>query len=232
MSWLATGALDWIWRAAEEWSVPVGLAVRGNLAQVERIAILYPRLRILIDHMGAGHAGKVPDVFGHFPELIRLAGFSNVAVKATAAPAYATDGYPFRSVHGHLHKLFDAYGPDRMFWGTDIDAHALHLAGVRHDVQRRAAADRSYIGPVLGAISADTYKEYGLFLTVLVHRKTAGTTKPGPGFQGLFDMVGRPWKFEDRTGLYSILKQIASLLTILAKGRAIEPSEVGWAKAR
>ena len=64
--------------------------------------------------------GKVPDVFGHFPELLRLAGFSNVAVKATAAPAYATDGYPFRSVHDHLHKLFDAYGPDRMFWGTDI----------------------------------------------------------------------------------------------------------------
>jgi len=58
----------------------------------------------------------------------------------------------------------------------------------------KVPADRSYIGRVLGAISADTYKEYGLFLTVLVHRKTAGTTKPGPGFQGLFDMVGRPWK--------------------------------------
>ena len=69
---------------------------------------------------GAGHAGKVPDVFSHFPELLRLAGFPNVAVKATAAPAYATDRYPFRSVHDHLQKLFDAYGPDRMFWGTDI----------------------------------------------------------------------------------------------------------------
>jgi predicted TIM-barrel fold metal-dependent hydrolase len=120
MSWLATGALDWIWRAAEKWSVPVAFAVRGGLAHVERIATLHPRLRITIDHMGAGHAGKVPDVFGHFPELLRLAGFANVAVKATAAPGYATDGYPFRSVHDHLHKLFDAYGPDRMFWGTDI----------------------------------------------------------------------------------------------------------------
>jgi hypothetical protein len=28
--------------------------------------------------------------------------------------------YPFRSLHPHLHRCFDAFGPERMFWGTDI----------------------------------------------------------------------------------------------------------------
>ena len=27
---------------------------------------------------------------------------------------------PFRSLHPHLHRCFDAFGPERMFWGTDI----------------------------------------------------------------------------------------------------------------
>jgi predicted TIM-barrel fold metal-dependent hydrolase len=43
-----------------------------------------------------------------------------VAVKATGAPAYATDAYPYRSIHGYLEKIFDAFGPRRFFWGTDI----------------------------------------------------------------------------------------------------------------
>lgn len=44
----------------------------------------------------------------------------NVAVKATGAPAYSTEPYPFRNIHDPLHRLYDAFGPDRFFWGTDI----------------------------------------------------------------------------------------------------------------
>ena len=39
-------------------------------------------------------------------------------------PPYDEDlallAYPFRSFHEHLHRCFDAFGPERMFWGTDI----------------------------------------------------------------------------------------------------------------
>jgi predicted TIM-barrel fold metal-dependent hydrolase len=54
------------------------------------------------------------------PELRAVAKYPNVAVKATGQPGYAEDAYPFRSFHEHLHRCFDAFGPDRMFWGTDI----------------------------------------------------------------------------------------------------------------
>src|SRR5271155_498563 len=54
------------------------------------------------------------------PELLALAKYPNGAVKATGQPGYAEDAYPFRSFHQHLHRRFDAFGTDRMFWGTDI----------------------------------------------------------------------------------------------------------------
>jgi predicted TIM-barrel fold metal-dependent hydrolase len=52
--------------------------------------------------------------------LLALAKYPNVAVKATGQAGYAEDKYPFRSLHPHLHRCFDAFGPERMFWGTDI----------------------------------------------------------------------------------------------------------------
>ena len=43
-----------------------------------------------------------------------------MALKATGAPSYSSEPYPFRDIHGHIRKLYDAFGPERMFWGTDI----------------------------------------------------------------------------------------------------------------
>src|SRR4029077_20573176 len=44
----------------------------------------------------------------------------NVAVKASALPGYVTDSYPYRSLHPHIRRVYDAFGPRRLFWGTDL----------------------------------------------------------------------------------------------------------------
>ena len=49
-----------------------------------------------------------------------MARLPNVAIKATGAPHYSTQGYPFRNIQDGLHRIFDAFGPKRFFWGTDI----------------------------------------------------------------------------------------------------------------
>src|SRR5262249_9926555 len=46
--------------------------------------------------------------------------YPNVAVKATGQAGYAKDAHPFRSFQWHLPRCFGAFGPERMFWGTDI----------------------------------------------------------------------------------------------------------------
>jgi predicted TIM-barrel fold metal-dependent hydrolase len=52
--------------------------------------------------------------------LLALAKYRNVAVKTTGQAGYAEDDYPFHSLHPYLDRCFDAFGPERMFWGTDI----------------------------------------------------------------------------------------------------------------
>jgi predicted TIM-barrel fold metal-dependent hydrolase len=41
-------------------------------------------------------------------------------VKATGTPAYSNARYPYKDIHGPLRRIFDAFGPQRFFWGTDI----------------------------------------------------------------------------------------------------------------
>ena len=41
-------------------------------------------------------------------------------MKATGAPGYSTEPYPFPIMQDYLKRIFDAFGPARMFWGTDI----------------------------------------------------------------------------------------------------------------
>jgi predicted TIM-barrel fold metal-dependent hydrolase len=122
-SWLADGSLDWLWAAAECAGVPIAMLATDSLSHIGRIAGRHPELRLTIDHMG-GRGGtttlKDNAAMEHMPELIKLARHPNVAVKATGAPGYCSGPYPFRSMHPYLRQIYDAYGPTRMFWGTDI----------------------------------------------------------------------------------------------------------------
>ena len=77
-------------------------------------------LTLIIDHCGLKSGAKDDAALEHLDELLPLAKLPNVAMKATAAPGYSTQPYPFRNLHDPLHRLFDAFGPDRFFWGTDI----------------------------------------------------------------------------------------------------------------
>lgn len=118
---LATGALDWLWSAANEREIPVGLmAMPQLLPAIGEIAARYPRMRLLLDHLSISPFAKMPDAADHLDTLLALARHPNVAVKATGIPGMATDGYPFASTHEVMRRTFDAFGAQRMFWGTDI----------------------------------------------------------------------------------------------------------------
>ena len=56
----------------------------------------------------------------HMPELLKLARHPNIAVKATGAPGYSAEAYPFPIMQEYIHQIYDAFGPKRVFWGTDI----------------------------------------------------------------------------------------------------------------
>jgi hypothetical protein len=79
-----------------------------------------PRLRTAPGSPAGTTTLKDAAAMEHMPELITLARHPNVAVKATGAPGYCSGSHPFRSMHPYLRQIHDAFGPARMFWGTDI----------------------------------------------------------------------------------------------------------------
>ncbi len=118
--WLYDGSLDWLWPAAEKEGLPIAMMGGLFLAKFREIAERHPHLKMIVDHCGLNRQGQDAEAFVHLDELVRLAKLPNVAVKATGAPHYSTHGYPFRNIQDGLHRIFDAFGPKRFFWGTDI----------------------------------------------------------------------------------------------------------------
>ena len=119
-SWPDDGTMDWLWPAAERAGIPAALYLPNYLAMFGQVAERHPGLKLIVDHLGR-LSGKTDDpAFENLSELLALAKHPNVAVKASGAPFYSTDPYPFRNIHGYLQQIYDAFGPERMFWGTDI----------------------------------------------------------------------------------------------------------------
>jgi predicted TIM-barrel fold metal-dependent hydrolase len=90
------------------------------LPEFRRIAEAHPDLRLIIDHCGLLRLAQDAAAFARLEELVALARLPNVAVKATGAPHYSTQPYPYRNIQDGLQRIFDAFGPRRFFWGTDI----------------------------------------------------------------------------------------------------------------
>ena len=119
-TWPAAGTMDWLWPAAERAGLPVALLAANFLPLVGQVAERHRGLPLIVDHLGRPSGTKDEAAWANLRELLALAKHPNVAVKATGAPSYSSEPYPYRNIHGYLRQIYDAFGPERMFWGTDI----------------------------------------------------------------------------------------------------------------
>ena len=119
-TWPADGTMDWLWPAAERAGLPVALLAASFLPLVGQVAERHRGLPLIVDHLGRPSGTKDEAAWANLRELLALAKHPNVAVKATGAPSYSSEPYPYRNIHGYLRQIYDAFGPERMFWGTDI----------------------------------------------------------------------------------------------------------------
>lgn len=110
----------WFWREAETFDVPVMVYAPSRLGWIDLLAARHPRLRVIVDHLGMTHDAVGGRAIEEALRLLPLARRPNVAVKATALPMHAADGYPFRSMHAVVYRLVEAFGPQRVFWGSDL----------------------------------------------------------------------------------------------------------------
>lgn len=120
---LLDGRFDWVWGELEEAGIPAMVLFHHEYMDLaDKIAERYPGLRLVLDHCGLKSSKDVAEDtnFATLDKMLALAKRPNVAVKVAAMPCYADDKtYPFRSLHAHIRRVFDNFGPERTFWGTD-----------------------------------------------------------------------------------------------------------------
>lgn len=119
-SLLTEGRVDWLWPQAEEGEVPIMVLVPHTMMHlIDRVAERHPGLKLVLDHLGL-IAGKDEEAFRDFDRMLPLAKRPNIAAKVSCLPLFTSDTYPFRWLHPYLRRVYDSFGPRRMFWGSDL----------------------------------------------------------------------------------------------------------------
>ncbi|MEO5958442.1 MAG: amidohydrolase family protein, partial [Opitutaceae bacterium] len=122
-AWLNSEAHERLWRSAE--------SLRGILnffilpTQLARLATMlekFPGVRVVIDHLARIELAAAT-LDRDVAELVRLARFPNVWVKVSELNNMSrAKQYPYRDTHEVVKRVYDAFGPDRLLWGTGFPA--------------------------------------------------------------------------------------------------------------
>jgi predicted TIM-barrel fold metal-dependent hydrolase len=102
--------------------IPVMLNAPYTHKEIGEVAARHPRLRIILDHLGARTLQKDDALRPQIESTARLAEHPNIHVKLTLVPVFSTAPYPYKNIQPSIHRLLEAYGPRRCFWGTDASA--------------------------------------------------------------------------------------------------------------
>lgn len=117
------GADDRILAAAQANGLCVCVNSPGRFNVFERIATRFDELQLVIDHLGLFDVAMLDpayaDTFAGIDGLFSLARFPNIAVKVTSVPLLSRAPYPHTDAWPHLHRVIEAFGPERLLWGTD-----------------------------------------------------------------------------------------------------------------
>jgi L-fuconolactonase len=118
---LAEGRVNWLWSEAEKAAIPIAvLANPADVPHIDAVARRYSGLKLIICHLALPKGKKDEEAFYDLDKVLALAKHSNVAVKVSALPNYSTAPYPYRNLHLYLRRVYDIFGPRRMFWGSDL----------------------------------------------------------------------------------------------------------------
>ena len=141
--------MDRLFERTAELSVPMCILCDvDRLPDVERVVERHhERLDICIDHMADSPVDKPEKL----KKLLALARYPSVYVKISHLWSLSQEPYPYRDTHDHVKRLYDAFGPQRLMWGTDWPmveqycGYAKALALYRDELDFFSDEDRRWI---------------------------------------------------------------------------------------
>ncbi len=119
-----------LWERAESLGVVINLlASPEHLVAIADLANRFAGAKIIIDHMAHPDVGSGVDGEA-FRRLLALSRQPNVFVKPTGYYYSSREDYPYRDCWDLVRALYDAFGAERLLWGSDFP-HVLLKSGYR-----------------------------------------------------------------------------------------------------
>ena len=79
----------------------------------------FPGVNVVLDHL-AGLPLDADTQAPLLPAVLRLAAYPNVYVKVSNLQGKSDQEYPFTDVYQLVRRIYDAFGPQRLMWGTNF----------------------------------------------------------------------------------------------------------------
>jgi L-fuconolactonase len=142
--------------AAGRVGIPVMIVVAGRHEAMMRYLAEFDEVQFILDHVAmdalAPRTAR-PSIRASVDALLAYAPYPNVAVKWTQAPRLSQERYPFRDVLQQLIRTVEAFGADRVMWGSDytVTRHHHTYAEALFYVRDTDLLSDSDKGRVLGA---------------------------------------------------------------------------------
>jgi predicted TIM-barrel fold metal-dependent hydrolase len=164
--WMTSAAHRAAWKRAAELGAVFNFYISTKqLPKLGAMIRAFPDVPVIIDHLGQLDL-KGGDPVPELVKLLALSRYPRVWVKVSELTSVSKSGkYPFADAFPWVKRVYEAFGPDRLLWGTGYPGAARaaygrptlqqELALVRKEIPFVSAADRE---KVLGQNAARLWK--------------------------------------------------------------------------
>ncbi len=146
--WIRGPLMPPLWKRCEELKAPMTiLAPIGRMPDVGALIDRFPQLTLVIDHM----ADCPVDRPAELEKLIALRRHPRTFVKISHTWSLSRQPYPYLDAQEHVKRLYQAFGPQRLMWGTDwplveqTASYARALSVVRDEMKFLNTEDKRWI---------------------------------------------------------------------------------------
>lgn len=146
--WIRGPLMPPLWKRCRDLKASMNILTgTGRLPDIAALVEKFPDLTVVIDHMADCPADR-PD---ELKKLLALARYPRVFVKVSHTWSVSKMPYPYPDAQEQVKRLYDAFGPQRLMWGTDwpmVEEHcgyAKALSMVRDEMKFLNDEDRSWM---------------------------------------------------------------------------------------
>ena len=118
-AWLDADETHRLWRKAEQLGAVFNFFLRPpQLPRLAKMAAAHPGVKVIVDHLAQIDLGQ-DDPEPHFRLLLAMARHENVYVKVSELSSVSkSKTYPFADAYPYVKRVVEAFGADRLLFGT------------------------------------------------------------------------------------------------------------------